>query len=78
MLVRLLQQVSAISLAPEVAPESQIPPKYNDSPGSDGTDRVWIGSHLTAFAKVRSTLDGFHRLTRADRHYDMLYRAVYG
>ena len=52
MLVRLLQQVSSIQFTPEVAPESMIPPNYNDSPGSDGKDRVWISRHLTAFAKV--------------------------
>ena len=52
MLVRLLQQVTALEFTPEVAPDSMIPPGYNDSPGSDGADRVWIGNHLTAFVKV--------------------------
>ncbi|KAI0358372.1 cytochrome P450 [Trametes cingulata] len=51
MLIRLLQQVTAIQFVPEVAPESVIPPGYTDSPGSDGTDRVWMGSHLTMYAK---------------------------
>ncbi|KAI0703355.1 cytochrome P450 [Cerioporus squamosus] len=51
MLVRLLQQFSSIEFTPEVAPESVVPPGYTDSPGSDGTDRVWMGSHLTMFAK---------------------------
>ncbi|KAI9060248.1 cytochrome P450 [Trametes sanguinea] len=51
MLVRLLQQFAAIEFVPEVAPESVIPPGYADSPGSDGSDRVWIGSHLTMYAK---------------------------
>ncbi|KAI0328645.1 cytochrome P450 [Cubamyces sp. BRFM 1775] len=51
MLVRLLQQFSAISFVPEVAPESVPPPGYADSPGSDGSDRVWIGTHLTMYAK---------------------------
>ncbi|KAH9929493.1 cytochrome P450 [Epithele typhae] len=51
MLVRLLQQISAIEFTPEVAPGSRIPDGYNDSPGSDGTDRVWFGTHLTAFAR---------------------------
>ena len=54
MLVRLLQHISAIEFTPEVAPESVIPSGYNDSPGSDGTDRVCIRSHLTAFVKVRA------------------------
>ena len=53
MLVRLLQQISAIEFVPEVAPESVVPPGYTDSPGSDGTDRVWMGNHLTMYAKVR-------------------------
>ncbi|PIL36132.1 cytochrome P450 [Ganoderma sinense ZZ0214-1] len=51
MLVRLLQQVSAIEFVPEVAPKSVVPPEYTDSPGSDGTDRVWMGNHLTMYAK---------------------------
>ncbi|KAI0703354.1 cytochrome P450 [Cerioporus squamosus] len=51
MLVRLLQQFSSIEFTPEVAPESVVPPGYTDSPGSDGTDRVWMGSHLTMYAK---------------------------
>ncbi|KAI0744063.1 cytochrome P450 monooxygenase pc-2 [Daedaleopsis nitida] len=51
MLVRLLQQVSSIEFTPEVSPESVVPPGYTDSPGSDGSDRAWIGSHLTLFAK---------------------------
>ncbi|KAH9858786.1 cytochrome P450 [Lenzites betulinus] len=51
MLVRLLQQISGIEFVPEVAPESVVPPGYTDSPGSDGTDRVWMSSHLTAYAK---------------------------
>nr|BED42920.1 cytochrome P450 monooxygenase [Trametes versicolor] len=51
MLVRLLQQVSAIEFCPEVAPASIPPPGYTDSPGSDGTDRVWMSSHLTMYAK---------------------------
>ncbi|RDX55061.1 cytochrome P450 [Lentinus brumalis] len=51
MLVRLLQQFTSIEFTPEVAPESVVPPGYADSPGSDGTDRVWMGSHLTLFAK---------------------------
>ncbi len=54
MLIRLLQQVSKIEFTPEVAPESQIPAGYTNSPGSDGTDRVWMNSHLTMFAKVCS------------------------
>ncbi len=54
MLVRLLQQFTSIEFTPEVAPESVVPPGYADSPGSDGTDRVWMGSHLTLFAKVRT------------------------
>ena len=54
MLVRLLQQFSAITFVPEVAPESVPPPGYADSPGSDGSDRVWIGTHLTMYAKVSS------------------------
>lgn len=52
MLVRLLQQVSAIEFCPEVAQASIPPPGYTDSPGSDGTDRVWMSSHLTMYAKV--------------------------
>ena len=52
MLVRLLQQVSAIEFVPEVAPRSVVPPGYADSPGSDGTDRVWMATHLTSYAKV--------------------------
>ncbi|TBU33844.1 cytochrome P450 monooxygenase pc-3 [Dichomitus squalens] len=51
MLVRLLQLVSAIEFVPEVAPESIPPPGYADSPGSDGTDRVWMTSHLTTYAR---------------------------
>ncbi|KAI0745823.1 cytochrome P450 monooxygenase pc-2 [Earliella scabrosa] len=51
MLVRLLQQISGIELAPEVAPESVPPPGFADTPGSDGSDRVWMGVHLTMFAK---------------------------
>ncbi|KAI0630296.1 cytochrome P450 [Trametes polyzona] len=51
MLIRLMQQVSAIEFVPEVAPESIVPPDYTDSPGSDGTDRVFIASHLTTYAK---------------------------
>ncbi|RPD74231.1 cytochrome P450 [Lentinus tigrinus ALCF2SS1-7] len=51
MLVRLVQQFSAIEFTPEVAPESVTPPGYADSPGSDGTDRVWMGNHLTMYAK---------------------------
>ncbi|TBU45855.1 cytochrome P450 monooxygenase pc-2 [Dichomitus squalens] len=51
MLVRLLQQFSAIEFVPEVAPESMTPPGYTNSPGSDGTDRVWMGFHLTGYAK---------------------------
>lgn len=52
MLVRLLQQISSIEFTPEVAPESVVPSDYADSPGSDGSDRAWIGSHLTMYAKV--------------------------
>ncbi|KAI1794078.1 cytochrome P450 monooxygenase pc-2 [Ganoderma leucocontextum] len=51
MLVRLLQQVSAIEFVPEVTPKSLVPPGYTDSPGSDGTDRVWMANHLTMYAK---------------------------
>ena len=52
MLVRLAQQFASIDFTPEVAPASVPPPGYADSPGSDGTDRVWMGSHLTMYAKV--------------------------
>ena len=51
-LVRLAQQFASIDFTPEVAPASVPPPGYADSPGSDGTDRVWMGSHLTMYAKV--------------------------
>lgn len=71
MLVRLLQQVSAIEFCPEVAPASIPPPGYTDSPGSDGTDRVWMSSHLTMYAKVSDLMcmincRGLMRLSRRE------------
>ena len=66
MLVRLLQHFSAIEFVPEVAPQSIPPPGYTDSPGSDGTDRVWMTSHLTAFAKVRIFLRRYYVADESD------------
>ncbi|OBZ68911.1 hypothetical protein A0H81_11023 [Grifola frondosa] len=51
MLIRLLQQVSTIELTQEVCPASVPPPDYHDSLGSDGTDKVWLKSHLTMYVK---------------------------
>ena len=53
MLVRLLQRFSAIKLRQEAHPESVAPPGVGRSPYAvDGCERVWMRSHLTAYAKV--------------------------
>lgn len=56
MLIRLLQQVTAVRLRQEVDPANVPPPGYAVSPVTDGTDKVLIKSHLTMFVQVRAFL----------------------
>ncbi|KIP04058.1 hypothetical protein PHLGIDRAFT_129763 [Phlebiopsis gigantea 11061_1 CR5-6] len=51
MLIRLLQQVTAVRLRQEVDPANVPPPGYAVSPVTDGTDKVLIKSHLTMFVQ---------------------------
>ncbi|KAM5541252.1 hypothetical protein V8D89_005181 [Ganoderma adspersum] len=52
MLVRLLQRFSTITLRQDAHPESVAPPGVERSPYAvDGLERVWMRSHLTAYAK---------------------------
>ena len=53
LLVKLLQTFSHIEVASHQHPASIPPPTYHDGPGSDGTDRIWIKSHMTMYAVVR-------------------------
>ena len=53
MLVRLLQRFSAIRLRQDAHPAAVPPPGVERSPYAvDGCERVWMRSHLTAFARV--------------------------
>ena len=53
MLVRLLQRFSTITLRQDAHPASVPPPGVERSPYAvDGLERVWMRSHLTAYAKV--------------------------
>ncbi len=57
MLVRLLQRFSGIRLRQDVHPEAVPPPSVERSVYAvDGCEKVWLRSHLTAYAKVRSCL----------------------
>ena len=54
MLVRLLQRFAAVRLRQDVHPASVPPPGAERSPYAvDGCEKVWMRSHLTAYAKVR-------------------------
>lgn len=54
MLVRLLQCFSTVKLCQEAHPAAMPPPGAAFSPYAvDGRERVWMRSHLTAYAKVR-------------------------
>ena len=62
MLVRLLQRFSSIKLRQDAHPESVAPPGVERSPYAvDGCERVWMRSHLTAYAKVSLGLYCFWR-----------------
>ncbi|KAF7343941.1 hypothetical protein MVEN_01682900 [Mycena venus] len=51
-LVRLLQNFSAFSLAPDAQPESTRPPEsWKMCKGSQATEKIMLGRHLTMFAK---------------------------
>ncbi|TFK35054.1 cytochrome P450 monooxygenase pc-3 [Crucibulum laeve] len=51
-LVRLLQQFSSFTLAPEAQPEGSIPPaSWASIPGSKGTDKIIPTMHLTMYVK---------------------------
>ena len=53
MLVRLLQRFSAIRLRQDAHPAAVPPPGVERSPYAVyGCERVWMRSHLTAFARV--------------------------
>ena len=53
MLVRLLQRFSTITLRQDAHPASVPPPGVERSPYAvNGLERVWMRSHLTAYAKV--------------------------
>ena len=53
MLVRLLQRFSVIRLRQDAHPAAVPPPGVERSPYAvDGCERVWMRSHLTAFARV--------------------------
>ena len=55
MLVRLLQRFSGIRLRTDVHPAAIPPPGAERSKYAvDGCERVWLRSHLTAYAKVRA------------------------
>ena len=55
MLVRLLQRFSGIRLRADVHPAAIPPPGAERSKYAvDGCERVWLRSHLTAYAKVRA------------------------
>ena len=59
MLVRLLQRFSGIRLRQDAHPASMPPPGVERSDYAvDGRERVWMRSHLTAYAKVRPTCSG--------------------
>ena len=64
MLVRLLQRFGAgIRLRQDAHPESLPPPGVERSPYAvDGCERVWMRSHLTAYAKVRVCAECFSAL----------------
>ncbi|KAG9093817.1 hypothetical protein FS749_013684 [Ceratobasidium sp. UAMH 11750] len=50
-LVRLLQRVDQIVLAPEAQPpESLIPPHWQNGPGRKAIEKVWMKSHITMYA----------------------------
>ncbi len=57
MLVRLLQRFSGFRLRQDAHPASVPPPGVERSPYAvDGHEKVWMRSHLTAYAKVRPFL----------------------
>ena len=59
MLVRLLQRVGGIRLRQDAHPAAAPPPGVERSPYAvDGCERVWMRSHLTAYAKVRPCAHG--------------------
>ncbi|KAG8779170.1 hypothetical protein FRC12_024604 [Ceratobasidium sp. 428] len=50
-LVRLLQRVESIELAPEAHPEGTLPPKkWQDQAGRKAYEKVWPKSHLTIYS----------------------------
>ena len=54
MLIRLLQKFSSIELCPEAEPRMIAPPSFTDSPGSNGSDKIHMRSHITLYATVSS------------------------
>ncbi|KAJ7257543.1 cytochrome P450 [Mycena haematopus] len=51
-LVRLLQQFTAFTLAPDAQPESTKPPaSWKEASGTQATEKIMLGRHLTMFAK---------------------------
>lgn len=52
MLIRLLQKFSVIEVVPEAQPEAIPAEGFADSPGSNGSDRLAMKSHLTLYASV--------------------------
>ncbi|QRV78295.1 cytochrome P450 family protein [Ceratobasidium sp. AG-Ba] len=50
-LIRLLQRVQSISLAPEAHPEGTLPPKvWKNEVGRKSIEKVWPKSHLTIYS----------------------------
>lgn len=69
MLTRLLQRFSGIALRQDAHPAAAPPPGVERSPYAvDGRERVWMGSHLTAYAKVRRWDTDVHLARDADGH----------
>jgi hypothetical protein len=52
-LVRLLQNFTGFALAPDAQPEATRPPAHwKNAKGTQATEKIMLGRHLTMFAKV--------------------------
>jgi hypothetical protein len=61
-LVRLLQQFSGFSLAPDAQPADTLPPtSWKTCEGTKGSDKIRLGTHLTMFVKVGCSIRIWYR-----------------
>jgi hypothetical protein len=59
-LIRLLQQFSSFSLAPEYQPEGSLPPpEWKERKGRQAIEKIWPSNALTLYVKVGAIPSNF-------------------